>query len=278
MVAFFIQTPRDANFPNPTSHATCLLRPEFIDAYCKHRALKAVMADGEATKAIKGVGGKAREEKKGEAEGGGEEEATGGGGAEEGEGGEQESFDRHLASIRFNVDVLSDCKLGDEEALIQSDQAQVREAASFLLNHVLPSMVQELASLQLAPSDGAALTAAMHKRGINVRYLGRLAALCKEARLKHMEDLCTMEMVARSAKHLLRKALRQRAYRLTHPHLLPHSSHSPHPSSAEPSLAALLAGGLSALVGAHCMGHGLTEGELAAAGRIAALLSKMDVS
>ena len=52
--------------------------------------------------------------------------------------------------------------------------------------------------------DGESLSRLMHKRGINMRYLGKLARLTKEedARSQSLRSLTIQEMIARAFKHL----------------------------------------------------------------------------
>jgi protein TIF31 len=52
--------------------------------------------------------------------------------------------------------------------------------------------------------DGQSLSRLMHKRGINIRYLGKLASLSEEQgpRLQALKALATQEMIARAFKHL----------------------------------------------------------------------------
>ena len=59
--------------------------------------------------------------------------------------------------------------------------------------------------------DGQSLSRLMHKRGINIRYLGRIAALTEEqdARLKALRELAIQEMIARAFKHLADQYLRK---------------------------------------------------------------------
>lgn len=58
--------------------------------------------------------------------------------------------------------------------------------------------------------DGQSLSALLHKRGINIRYLGKLAEHCSkpEPRLKAMKNLLVQEMVARAFKHVANRHLR----------------------------------------------------------------------
>uniref|UniRef100_A0A2N9HZ65 CLU central domain-containing protein n=1 Tax=Fagus sylvatica TaxID=28930 RepID=A0A2N9HZ65_FAGSY len=54
--------------------------------------------------------------------------------------------------------------------------------------------------------DGQTLTEALHAHGINVRYIGKVADGTKH--LPHLWDLCSNEIVVRSAKHILKDVLR----------------------------------------------------------------------
>jgi protein TIF31 len=58
--------------------------------------------------------------------------------------------------------------------------------------------------------DGSSLTRLMHKRGINIRYLGTLATLATEhgSKLASVKTLAVQEMIARVAKHILNSLLR----------------------------------------------------------------------
>lgn len=60
------------------------------------------------------------------------------------------------------------------------------------------------------PIDGDQLTKVFHLRGINMRYLGRVASLMHQTEatsLMYMKELCEQEMVARSCKRVLRELL-----------------------------------------------------------------------
>jgi protein TIF31 len=57
------------------------------------------------------------------------------------------------------------------------DRKLVQDASTFLLESVVPRFVHDCIQLVVTPMDGEALSAAMHARGINMRYLGRIAAL-----------------------------------------------------------------------------------------------------
>ena len=60
------------------------------------------------------------------------------------------------------------------------------------------------------PMDGQSLSRLMHKRGINVRYVGKLASLTKEGspRLQALNGLAKQEMIARAFKHVANRYLK----------------------------------------------------------------------
>mmetsp|Transcript_59557 Transcript_59557/g.145972 ORF Transcript_59557/g.145972 Transcript_59557/m.145972 type:complete len:1590 (+) Transcript_59557:309-5078(+) len=144
----------------------------------------------------------------------------------------------YLKSLRFNVNVfLPDMKslegINDEaQKQIVKDEEMVREAAEFLWNDILPGLTVEVrqGAMQNVPHDGKSLTELIHQRGINCRYMGRLASLAiLEEEKDHKEDemlksgsvvkptrkrmpvfwleLLECEMVARAAKHVLDRYL-----------------------------------------------------------------------
>lgn len=63
--------------------------------------------------------------------------------------------------------------------------------------------VRECLEHTSVPMDGAGLTEALHARGINVRYLGRVAlALRPHAHLAYLHAIALGELVLRAAKHI----------------------------------------------------------------------------
>lgn len=60
--------------------------------------------------------------------------------------------------------------------------------------------------------DGQSLSRLLHKRGINIRYLGKVVELGREQqdpRLQALETLATQDMIARAFKHVTNKYLRE---------------------------------------------------------------------
>jgi protein TIF31 len=149
----------------------------------------------------------------------------------------------YLSSLRFNVNVF----LPDIETLenidpdafeqIKKDEDMVREAAVHLWDNVIPGVTNEIrmGTVHTVPHDGKSLTEFIHQRGINCRYLGRLAKLAlleeekdqkqlrdfKENKISKLDrrkmplfwlELLECEMVSRAAKHVLDRHLSANNY------------------------------------------------------------------
>lgn len=61
--------------------------------------------------------------------------------------------------------------------MLEQDRNLVKDASNFLVESVVPRFVHDCIQLMVTPMDGDALCAAMHARGINMRYLGQVAVL-----------------------------------------------------------------------------------------------------
>ncbi|KAK5815961.1 clustered mitochondria-domain-containing protein [Linnemannia elongata] len=114
--------------------------------------------------------------------------------------------------LSFNVDAFTSVKTPADGAEAKTQQEQtVREASKFLRENVINVLLQDFTAYVVSPIDGGSLTKAMHRRGINMRYLGRIANLAKESKglaLVHIHYLAMQEMVVRSVKRIIRKAVR----------------------------------------------------------------------
>jgi protein TIF31 len=75
----------------------------------------------------------------------------------------------------------------------------------------MPAQIRDLSEGDIGfPMDGQSLGRLMHKRGINMRYLGKIAMLAKEqkSRLEALQGLAVQEMIARSFKHVANRYLK----------------------------------------------------------------------
>ncbi|XP_024538093.1 clustered mitochondria protein [Selaginella moellendorffii] len=118
-----------------------------------------------------------------------------------------ERDDKSIPTILFNPNVFTDFTVAGEPEEKAADEELVRKAGDYLTNVVLKKFIQDLSSLEVSPMDGQTLTEALHAHGINIRYLGKVAQLAKH--MPHIYELCVVEMVVRSAKHVLKGILRE---------------------------------------------------------------------
>ncbi|WCJ18976.1 Clustered mitochondria protein [Euphorbia peplus] len=227
-------TPRDANYTGPGSRF-CILRPELIAAYCQAEAAKVAKrspkSEGEAhattdSSATAAVEEQIKPETNGpSASSDGEAHATADSSEADGPSASSGSNDMIQAKVEtlqesvptpaisksyedilFNPNVLTEFKLSGNPEEIAEDEANVGKASSYLADTVLPKFIQDLCTLEVSPMDGQTLTEALHAHGINVRYIGKVAEGTKH--LPHLWDLCSSEIVVRSAKHILKDVLR----------------------------------------------------------------------
>ncbi|KAI8806850.1 clustered mitochondria-domain-containing protein [Cladochytrium replicatum] len=128
--------------------------------------------------------------------------------------------------LEFNTDLFSDGvvpkKPNEQKAEGTDDAAEtekktqeqtIRIVSRFLRQTTIPSVVVELMEVPSStPMDGESLTKFLHQRGINMRYLGRLATtfnlLGTQGMRLYFRDLLVQEMIARAVKHILRELLR----------------------------------------------------------------------
>lgn len=90
-----------------------------------------------------------------------------------------------------------------------NDEKEVRLACEFLRTAILPDLVSNLKEGDVGvPMDGQSLSRLLHKRGINIRYLGKIATLAQEKKLESLLILAVQEMVSRAFKHVAGKYLR----------------------------------------------------------------------
>ncbi|KAH9873212.1 Intracellular distribution of mitochondria [Plenodomus biglobosus] len=133
--------------------------------------------------------------------------------AAEAEDPEQERVDISGFSFALNPDVFSGQNPQSEEDKKEwaQDEAEVRAACEHLLSEVIPRLIQELKEGEVGfPMDGQSLSTLLHKRGVNVRYLGKIAELADkpDPRLQALKRLVIQEMIARGFKHFANSKLR----------------------------------------------------------------------
>jgi protein TIF31 len=96
-----------------------------------------------------------------------------------------------------------------EKEELAKDEQEVRLACDFLRGTVLPELINDLKDGDVGyPMDGQSLSRLLHRRGINIRYLGKVAQLAEGKRLESIKGLAVREMVSRAFKHVAGKYLR----------------------------------------------------------------------
>ncbi|WQF75803.1 Putative CLU domain containing protein [Colletotrichum destructivum] len=123
----------------------------------------------------------------------------------------KDHIDLSKFSFSLNPDVFSGQtpQTDAEKAEMEQDEKDVRLATKYLREQVIPDLIRELTDCDISfPMDGQSLGRLLHKRGINIRYTGKVAALAEDPRLQCLKDICVQDMVARSFKHVAANYLR----------------------------------------------------------------------
>ncbi|RMZ69884.1 eukaryotic translation initiation factor 3 subunit clu1 [Pyrenophora seminiperda CCB06] len=232
--------PKDKDYP----HRMATLRPELVESYCRIKLREYVKNELAKKKDEKEA--KDEKETKDEKESSSEEESSDESSEEEsdteeeseekkpkpkkltsaekkaakiakkkvdGEDAEQERVDISGFSFALNPDVFSGQNPQSDEDKKEwaQDEAEVRAACEHLTSEVIPRLIQELKEGDVGfPMDGQSLSSLLHKRGVNIRYLGKLAELADkpDPRLQALKRLVVQEMIARGFKHFANSKLR----------------------------------------------------------------------
>jgi protein TIF31 len=217
-------------------HRMAVLRPELVGAYARERLREWVNAElakqaGNSEKAAieekAGPNGTSEnEESKSEIETDVEDDSSEKKEATKGEDStaltkkddeevEKETPRVDMSKFKFslNPDVFSGQKPATEAEAeqLQKDEVEVRAVCNYLTTHVVPHLIHELQEGDVGfPMDGESLSTLLHKRGINIRYLGMIATLSAtdNPRLQALQRLATQEMVSRGFKHVANQKLK----------------------------------------------------------------------
>jgi protein TIF31 len=210
---------------NPYPHRMTVLRPELIDAYWKSKMREWVNGElevrrkaksGNSTDETKNIEGKASDEAAIESNSSSDGKKEVAADQETTELSTAEDFDKERIDIQnFHFSLNPDAFSGQEPQTDAEkeewakDEQEVRLAGEFLRKAVLPELIHDLKEGDVGfPMDGKSLSQLLHKRGINVRYLGKLAELAEGKRLESLRLLAVQEMVSRAFKHSASKYLR----------------------------------------------------------------------
>ncbi|KAL8938478.1 MAG: hypothetical protein Q9216_003868 [Gyalolechia sp. 2 TL-2023] len=144
---------------------------------------------------------------------------------------DRDRIDISAFSYTLNPDVFcgQSPQTVEEKEEWANDEREVRAVADHLHEKIIPELVSSESLLQDSssfnilqkmhdlkegevgfPMDGQSLSRLMHKRGINIRYLGKLASLSGSSspRLQALKALAEQEMVARAFKHVANSYLK----------------------------------------------------------------------
>lgn len=212
----------EASYP----HRMTVLRPELVDAYWKTKMREWVNVElekrkkttsenaaktiepKEATETAEKETAETDAEKESKPE---EETSTEVTEAEKVAEFDQERIDIANFHFALNPDVFSgqEPQTDAEKEELAKDEQDVKLACEFLRNSVIPELINDLKEGDVGfPMDGSSLSRLLHKRGINIRYLGKFAALAEGKRLESLRILSIQEMVTRGFKHVAGKYLR----------------------------------------------------------------------
>lgn len=108
--------------------------------------------------------------------------------------------------ISFNPDVHSPGvqHVSPDGPQLKKERNLVRDAARFLVSTQIPGFIRDCLDHSMPMMDGPTLAESLHTRGINIRYLGKVAEqLAGVQQLEYLYHIAVSELVTRSAKHLL---------------------------------------------------------------------------
>ncbi|KAL1887752.1 Intracellular distribution of mitochondria [Ceratocystis pirilliformis] len=204
-------------------HRMTVLRTELVDIYARQKMKEWAEAKykehSDAQKANADAAIKSTEEgeasKEEEAEEAEEKAEEKGGEVEKAEKKEpdlepKEKFNLNIADFEFslNPDVYSGQipQTEEETEELDNDEDRVREVCDYLLEQAIPNLLKDLSESDVGfPMDSPSLSLMLHKRGINIRYLGKIIEQATDSRLEALRIVGQQDIIARAFKHVSRK-------------------------------------------------------------------------
>ncbi|KAK8199348.1 putative eukaryotic translation initiation factor 3 subunit CLU1/TIF31 [Phyllosticta capitalensis] len=195
---------KEKNYP----HRMAVLRPELVESYGRVKLREYIRVELEKkAKAKEAAKSEEKTEEKPKEDG---EKAA----EEEKQEPEKDRVDISGFQFALNPDVFTGQvpQTDEEKEEYARDESDVRAACQHLTDEVIPRLVHDLQEGDVGfPMDGQSLTSLLHKRGINIRYLGKVASLSDnkdEPRLEALRRLAIQEMIARGFKHVANQKIR----------------------------------------------------------------------
>ena len=107
----------------------------------------------------------------------------------------------------FNPNVFTSANFADS---VSEEETKVRDLSSFLTSVQIPMTAKVLCSEQnWWPRLGTSLVDVLHQFGVNARYLGAVAKAITSPEFQFVKWQCEVTAVARAAKHVLNRYLRE---------------------------------------------------------------------
>jgi hypothetical protein len=105
------------------------------------------------------------------------------------------------AKVPLNPNALSGTiELAGSDEENAADEQGVRDVAAFLQTLIVPALAKDLEVHGMEPTDSKNLVTILHQSGVNVRYLGAIAANMSSHKSRNYLA-CVREMIVRAAKH-----------------------------------------------------------------------------
>ena len=206
-------------------HRMTTLRPELVEAYWRFKMGEYVQEEVKRRKASAKVDGTAAiTDRTGESQVNGMEKNNGEDQTETDKSSEpkdrtveqspeEDRVDISAFSLTLNPDVFCGQvpQTDEEKEAWANDERDVRDVCTHLYEKVIPEMIKDLKEGEVGfPMDGQSLSRLMHRRGVNLRYFGKIAILTEneDTRLRALKALTVQEMVARVFKHVAHRYLK----------------------------------------------------------------------
>ena len=227
------QKPKERNYP----HRMSILRPELVDTYWRVKLSDHIKNEFDKKNNDQDTAGDAASSGSSNKPTSGENGtiAVNGTSAPEARNDDETAkdggrIDISAFSYTLNPDVFcgQSPQTAEEKEEWANDEREVRAVTDHLHNEIIPELVSLglfsdcsicLPSLKMHdlkegevgfPMDGQSLSRLMHKRGINLRYIGKLASLSETCspRLQALKTIAEQEMIARAFKHVANRYLK----------------------------------------------------------------------
>lgn len=185
-------SPRDANYPDPKSHHSYIIRLEALKAFEKYSALEANSQELISLGGVKEFGYRRPPDSEPLPEEGDKRLND-----------KRQEVIQNAPVIRYDVNALT------LDSNLTEVPKNILDIASYIKNKLIPQFISEFLVSNTYLIDGQTIVTEMHKRGINVRYIGQiLGFLDKEPETIHIKAIKLIiqsEIVVRCLKALVRK-------------------------------------------------------------------------